>query len=488
MVHRLAIDVGSSSVKIHAGEYDDGRLAVEEIARMDNCTKWEDDRHVWDVDALTDALRDAIVDAAKRYGDVASIGIDATALDFGLLADGELLRNPYFYRDPALWTTEDEVAELISDRRAFELTGYNLTRAPMHYQAHADREWFERADTLVPLPQLLGYELGGDAVTERSYAMTLQMFDIQSLSWADELIEAIGFPRHVLEDPVPAGTQAGSMETAETPLDDGPEIVLPPSHDTAAAVGSLPLSADNNAFLCTGSWFIPGLELPEPIVTDEVFEAGGSNEVGVEGTVRFLRNLPGFSLLELCREQWAAEGNTADYEPLLKQAASIGTDVSLVDPRAGTFVDAQFEGDVEERIRTFCERTDQRPPADEYETTACILTSLAAGTAIVLEQLIAVADESVDRIHLGGGGVRNELFCQQFANAIGLPVHAGPTEATAIGNLLVQLRSGGEIDGIDEGRRIVAETFDVTEYEPTDEGEWASVRERFQDVAERANA
>ena len=486
MANRLAIDVGSSSVKIHAGEYVDGNLTFEEIARLDNCTTWEGDRHVWDVAALTASLREAIVDVAQRDGDVASIGIDATALDFGLLADGELLRNPYFYRDPSLWTTEEEAAACCSERRAFELTGYNLSRGPVHYQAHANPELFEQADTLVPLPQLLGYELGGEPVTELSYAMTLQMFDIQSLRWADELIEALGFPRHVLEEPVPAGTHAGTMDPTDTLLETGPDIILPPSHDTASAVGSLPLTDANNAFLATGSWFIPGLELPEPIVTDEVFEIGGSNEVGVEGTTRFLRNLPGFSLLELCREQWEAAGETYAYEPLLKQAAEIGTDVALIDPRDGQFIDAQFEGDVEERVREYCERTGQRPPEDEFETTACLLVSLAAGTAIVLDELIDVADETVDRIHLGGGGVRNELFCQQFASAIGRPVHAGPTEATALGNLLVQMRSAGEIADLDEGRDLIAEAFDVTKYEPSEQSEWSAVTERLESVAAKA--
>jgi rhamnulokinase len=407
------------------------------------------------------------------------VGIDATALDFGLLGDGELLRNPYFYRDPSLWTTEEEVAKLCSERRAFHLTGYNLTRGPMHYQAKAAPELFERADTLVPLPQLLSYELGADPMTELSYAMTLQMFDVQSLSWADELIEAIGFPREVLEDPVPAGTVAGTVDTDGTDLEEGPDVVLPPSHDTAAAVGSLPLSEANNAFLCTGSWFIPGLELPEPLVTDEVFEIGGSNEVGVEGTVRFLRNLPGFSLLELCREQWEAEGKTYEYEPLLAGAADVGTETPLIDVRDGLFVDAQFEGDVEERIHTYRDRTGQTPPIDEFEVTNCILVSLAAGTAVVLDQLIDVADETVDRIHLGGGGVRNDLFCQMFASAIDRPVHAGPTEATALGNLLVQMRSADEIGDIAAGRAIVREEFDVDVYEPRNRDAWAEVRERL---------
>jgi rhamnulokinase len=481
MSYRLAIDIGSSSVKIHAGEYDSGELAFQEVARLDNGTTWEENRHVWDVQTLTESLRDAIVEAVGRYDDVDSIGIDATALDFGLLADGELLRNPYFYRDPSLWSTTEKVAERCSERLAFQLTGYNMSRGPMHFQVQAAPEVFEQADTAIPLPQLLSYELGASQSTEKSYAMTLQMFDIQSQTWADELISAIGFPRDILSDPLPPGTVIGSVNTTDTDLDDGPDIILPPSHDTASAVGGLPLSESNNAFLCTGSWFIPGLEVTEPIVTDEVFDIGGSNEIGVEGTTRFLRNLPGFSLLELCRDQWKAKGKTYEYDRLLKGAAQIGTDTPLIDTRDDLFVEAQFEGNVRERIRTYCERTNQQPPADEFEVTACILMSLVANTAIVLDQLIDIADETVERVHLAGGGVRNELFCQLFASAIDRPVHAGPTEATALGNLFVQMRTAGEINGIEEGREIVSKQFEITEYKPKNQREWTKVRDRLRD-------
>ncbi len=478
MGHRLAVDVGSSSVKIHAGEYEDGEVTFEEVSRLDNETTWEDGRHVWDVPALTEKLREQVAAAVKRYGDVASVGIDATAMDFGLVADGELLRNPYFYRDPSLWSTMDEVTERCSAWRAFHLTGYNGPAGPMHYQCREAPELFERADTIVPLPQLLSYELGASPSCERSYAMTLRLFDIRSVTWADEVIEAIGFPRDLLPETDPAGTVVGTIDLPEA----SPEVVLPPSHDTASAVGALPLSTANNAFLCTGSWFIPGLELPEPLVTDAVYDAGGSNEVGVEGTVRFLRNLPGFSLLEHCRDRWAEEGKTHEYEPLFEGAADLGLDGPVVDVREDPFVQAQFDGDVEERVRAYCERTGQTPPGDEFETTNCLMVSLAAGAALVLETLLDVAGQDVDRIHLGGGGVRNELFCQLFASAVGRPVHAGPTEATALGNYLVQLRSAGEITDLSEGRELVRETAPVTEYELRNERAWASILNRVRDA------
>lgn len=481
MPHRLAIDVGSSSVKIHAGSLTDGELTFEPVTRLDNETTWEDDRHVWDIPALTAGLREGIASASEEYGDIVSVGIDSTALDFGLLADGELVRNPYFYRDPSLWSELDRTTDRCSERRAFHLTGYNGAPGPIHYQYNEAPELFEDADTIVPLPQLLGHQLGGTAETERSYAMTFQVFDIRSGTWADELIDVLGLPRNLFADPVPAGTVAGSVDPTGP---DGiePDIVLPPSHDTASAVGALPLTEENNAWLCTGSWFIPGLELPDPIVTDEVYDAGGSNEVGVEDRIRFMRNLPGFSLLEHCRDEWREAGKTYEYEPLLDRVEEPDADVPVIDIRSDAFLDAQFDGDVQTRVREVCERTGQTPPDDEFETTNCLLVSLAAGSALVLDRLLSVADERVDRVHLGGGGVRNEPFCQLFASAMGRPVHAGPTEATALGNLLVQLRTGGEISDIEAGRELVAEQFPVTEYDPQNQATWATIRERIESL------
>lgn len=478
MEHRLAIDVGSSGVKIYAGRLTDGRLHFEQIAHLDNATEWQNDRHVWNIQALTQNLREEIMRATTRYDGVASVGIDATALDFGLLADGELLQDPYFYRDPSLWSVTDAVTDRCSARRSFHLTGYNGPPGPQYYQLREDPELFEQADTLVPLPGLLSHQLGGEAATETSYAMTLRLLDIRSRDWADELIDALGFPRGLLQDPVPPGTTVGSVDGIEGE----PEIVLPASHDTASAVGALPLSSANNAFLCTGSWFIPGLELPEPIVTDEVFDSGGSNEIGVEGTVRFLRNLPGFSLLEHCRDQWRETDATHEYEPLFERASELPVDGPIVDIRDDAFVKAQFHGEVAERVRDYCERTGQRPPEDEFEMTRCLLVSLAVGSAIVVDRLIDLADEEVDRIHLGGGGVRNELFCSMFASAVGRPVRAGPTEATALGNLLYQLRSASEISDFEAGRELVMDRFSLTTYEPRNASMWESLRERVHDL------
>jgi len=478
MEHRLAIDVGSSGVKVYAGNVVDGRLQFEQIARMDNATDWQNGRHVWDIGTLTDRLREEIARATAQYDTVASVGIDATALDFGLLADGELLRNPYFYRDPSLWTATEAVTDRCSARESFHLTGYNGPPGPLYYQFQEAPEVFKKADTLVPLPGLLSHQLGGEAATETSYAMTLRLLDIRSRDWAEGLINAIGFPRELLQEPVPPGNTVGSV----TGVDGDPEIVLPASHDTASAVGALPLTSANNAYLCTGSWFIPGLELPDPIVTDEVFDAGGSNEVGIEGTVRFLRNLPGFSLLEHCREQWRETGATYEYTPLFERVADLPVGGPIVDIRDNAFVEAQFGGNVEEHVRNYCERTGQQPPEDEFEMTRCLLLSLAVGSAIVVDRLIDLAGEEVDQIHLGGGGVRNELFCSMFASAVDRPVKAGPTEATALGNILYQLRSGGEIPDFETGRELVTDRFSLTTYEPQNASTWARLREQVREL------
>lgn len=475
MSHRVAVDVGSSTVKLHVCSYSGDELAFEEVHRFDTATTWDDDRHVWNVEALLENVRRGLRHAEERYGSVDSVGIDATAGDFGLLADGELLQDPYFYRDPAVWSTMDEVADRISERESFHLTGYNGVAGPIHYQHQQHPKLFERADTLVPLPQLLSFELGGRACSETSFATTLRTFDIRSRTWVTDIFDVLGLSTDVLPPVEPAGTTVGTVDS----FGSQPEIVLPPSHDTASAVGALPLTAENNAFLATGSWFIPGLELDQPVVTDEAYRAGASNEMGVAGTVRFLHNLPGFSLLEHCRDRWKDEGRTYEYDRLLDSAAALEPDGPLVDVDDDLFMAAQFEGDVESKIRTYCGRTDQPIPESEAEVANCLLVSLAARSALALETLLSVADQTVDRVHLGGGGARNELFCRLFASAVDRPVYAGPTEATALGNVLAQLRAADDIAGVDAGRTLVEQTFDIAKYLPTDRAAWQSIRERM---------
>jgi rhamnulokinase len=480
----LAIDVGSSTVTLQAGMIENGRLSIEAVHRFPNRTVNVDGRHVWDMDALVEGIVTGLERAEAQVGAVDTLAIDSTAGDFGLLADDELLYEPYFYRDPDLWSTMDELAERMPDVEMFLETGYHGAPGPYHYQTRRHGDAFERADTLVGLPQLLCSELGGEPITEESFATTLRVFDIRSRSWATNLLDRLDLPSDVLPRVEPAGASVGTVDEGVAPnVESDPTIVLPPSHDTASAVGALPLSAANNAFLCTGSWFIPGLELSEPVVTEDAYHTPASNEVGVDGNVRFLHNIPGFSLLEHCRSRWESEGRTSEYEPLLAAAEEVGPDDPLIDVDAAVFMDAQFDGGVEDAIESYCERTDQPVPREEGAITSCLLTSLAAKSAVIVEDLLDLVGTEVERVHLGGGGVRNELFCRRFAAAVGLPVHAGPTEATAIGNVLSQLQYAGEIDDFAEGREYVEATADMAVYEPANENEdgetWMDITERL---------
>jgi rhamnulokinase len=476
----VAVDVGSSAVKLQVGTIEDGRLSVETIHQFPNRTTDQDGRHVWDVEALVEGIVAGLERTEAQVGPIDTLAIDSTAVDFGLLADGELLYDPYFYRDPDLWSTMDDLAERVPEVEMFLETGYLGAPGPYHYQTLRHNSAFERADTLVGLPQLLSYELGGDPVVEESFATTLRVFDIRSRSWATDLLERLDLPGDVLPQVEPAGTPVGTVGDDVAPdTESEPTIVLPPSHDTASAVGALPLTAANNAFLCTGSWFIPGLELPDPVVTEEAYHTPASNEVGVEGSVRFLHNIPGFSLLEHCRSSWEAQGRTVEYESLLAAAGEVDPDGPLIDVDADAFMDAQFEGGVEEAIESYCRRTDQPIPEGEAAVTSCILTSLAAKSAVVLEDLLDLVGTTVERVHLGGGGVRNELFCRRFASAIGMPVHAGPAEATAIGNVLSQLKYTGDVEDFEDGRGYVKATAEMTTYEPTDEETCTDVTEQL---------
>jgi rhamnulokinase len=258
-------------------------------------------------------------------------------------------------------------------------------------------------------------------------------------------------------------------------------LVSPASHDTAAAVAGLPLTADNRVFLSTGTWFLLGVELDEPNLTTEAFEIGASNELGSEGTTRFLKNINGFFLLEECREAWKETDEAVSYGDLMTAAHDSEPFGALIDPDDSMF---DIEGEMPTRIRAYCERTDQPPPRTAGETVRCILESLTLKTAITLDELLDVAGVSADRIHVGGGGIRNELFCRMLTAATDRTVHAGPADATAIGNLLTQAIARGTVGSIDQGRRMVEQERRPTVYEPQRGAEWAAAEDRMRRVLE----
>ncbi|MDS0223060.1 rhamnulokinase [Haloarcula sp. S1AR25-5A] len=477
----VAIDIGASGGTVFLGEVTQSSFAVREVHRFDNRPVERDGRYVWDVAALVDHIGDGIRAADDHANGVDTVGIDTWGLDFGLLADGELLRDPVSYRDPESTATREEVFDAVGKRRLFDATGITNWNTPntlwqLHTIAEREPELLEASDGLLMMPQLLSARIGGEPAGEMTIASTTQMVDPERRAWATDLLDELSVPTDILPPLSEAGQRLGTVDDdVVSGLSSTPEIVTPASHDTAAAVAGLPLVEDA-AFLNTGSWFVLGVERDEPVRTDAAFEHAVSNELGVDGTVRLLKNINGFFMLEECREAWREAGQPVDYETLLSAAEKAQPRTALVDTDAEAF---GIDEPMPDQIRTYCRQTDQPVPTGQGGIVRCLLDSLAAKTALELDALAAVVDEPPARIVLGGGGVRNELFCQLLADATDRPVSTGPIEATAVGNVLTQAVAAGTVPDIETGRQLVESAFETTTYEPRAAGEWAETKDRL---------
>lgn len=485
----VAIDIGASGGTVFLGEVTPSSFDVREVHRFDNRPVERDGRYVWDVDALVDHIGDGIRAADNDADDLDTVGIDTWGLDFGLLADGELLRDPVSYRDPESTATREQVFDAVGKRRLFDATGITNWNTPntlwqLHTIAKREPELLERSDGLLMMPQLLSARIGGQPAGEVTIASTTQMVDPERRTWATDLLDELSVPTALLPDLAEPGQRLGPVDDEVVrELSSTPEIVTPASHDTAAAVAGLPL-AEGTAFLNTGSWFILGIERDEPVRTDAAFEQAVSNELGVDGTVRVLKNINGFFMLEECREAWREAGEPADYETLLSAAEEAPPRTALVDTDADTF---GIDEPMPDQIRAYCRRTDQPVPTGQGGIVRCLLDSLAAKTALELDALAAIAEDPLSRIVLGGGGVRNELFCQLLADATDRPVSTGPVEATAVGNVLTQAVATGTVPDIETGRQLVESAFETTTYEPQAGGEWADAKDRLAALADASS-
>jgi rhamnulokinase len=480
-MNHVAIDIGASGGTVFVGEVTQSSFAVQEVYRFDNRPVERNGRYVWDVDALVDHIRDGIRAADDEADSLDTVGIDTWGLDFGLLADGELLRDPVSYRDPESTATREQVFEAVGKRRLFDATGITNWNTPntlwqLHTVAEREPELLERSDGLLMMPQLLSARIGGQPAGDVTIASTTQMVDPEARTWATDLLAELSVPTDLLPTLSEPGQRLGTVDDAVVSgLSSTPEIVTPASHDTAAAVAGLPLTGDA-AFLNTGSWFVLGVERHEPVRTDAAFEHAVSNELGVDGTVRLLKNINGFFLLEECREAWREAGKPVDYGELLSAAEEAPPRTALVDTDADTF---GIDEPMPDQIRAYCRRTDQPVPTEQGGIVRCLLDSLAAKTALQLDALGAIVENPPSRIVLGGGGVRNELFCQLLADATDRPVSTGPVEATAVGNVLTQAVAAGTVPDIETGRQLVESVFETTTYEPRASDEWDRAKDRL---------
>jgi rhamnulokinase len=483
MAVMAAVDLGAQSGRVAVGRFDGERLSVTEVHRFPNTPIRVRGTLHWDILRLFHDVLEGLRAAGREAGRIDSVAVDSWGVDFGLIdRKGRLVQNPVNYRDPRRADAVKHVLERVPARELYERTGIQLmpinTVFELGAMAAEDDPALASADTLLLVPDLMNFWLCGARTSELTNATTTQCWDPRSGAWATDLLERLDIPSRLLPEVVQPGTRLGplSPEVAEETRLGDPAVVAGATHDTGSAVASVPFGAPTSAFISAGTWSLVGLEVREPVITDAAFAANLTNEGGVGGTFRLLRNVTGLWLLHECRRAWELEGHNYSFDQLIALAKQAPALRSFIEPNDPAFADP---GDMPARVRAFCAHTGQAEPTEPGAVVRCVLESLALKHAQTIDLLASVTGTSPGEIHIVGGGARNELLCRWTADASALPVHAGPEEATVLGNLLVQAMSLGEIPSLAQAREIVSASVAPTTYEPNDTAAWREAHDRF---------
>ncbi|MET9154846.1 rhamnulokinase family protein [Streptomyces griseoflavus] len=456
-----AVDLGASSGRVMVGHVGPGSLELTEAHRFPNRPVRMPEGLRWDVLGLYAG----VLDGLRAAGAVDSVGVDSWAVDYGLLdADGALLGNPVHYRDSRTDGVAEKVWAAVPPEELYAATGLQYAPFNTLYQLTAARgsAQLAHAEGLLLIPDLLAYWLTGERGTELTNASTTQLIDPRTRDWAHGVAERLGIDLGMFAPLRRPGDPAGVLRPEvleETGLAGPVPVTAVCSHDTASAVAAVPADGERFAYICTGTWSLAGLELDGPVLTEESRAANFTNELGLDGTVRYLRNIMGLWLLQECLRAWGEP----DLGALLLDAAEVPALRSVVDAGDAAFL---APGRMPERIAGACRDSGQPVPATRAEVTRCILDSLALAHRRAVEDAQRLAGRSADVVHIVGGGTRNALLCQLTADACGLPVVSGPTEAAALGNVLVQARAHGMVGDLAGMRRLLTRTQPLTRYEP----------------------
>lgn len=436
-----AVDLGATSGRVMIGRVGPGMLALEPVARFPNGPVQRGDGWHWDFDALFGHVVTGLADAVAAEPRVAGIGIDSWAVDYGLLRDGALRAEPFHYRDERTAEGVASVHALVPFADLYQRNGLQHLPFNTLYQFAAEAR-LDEAETALLIPDLVAHLLTGERIAERTNASTTGLLDVRTGEWDLPLAARLGIPVHILPPLVDPGTRVGALTPTLADRIGAPlEVVTVGSHDTASAVVAVPLSTPNAAYISCGTWGLVGLELDAPIVTDAAREANFTNERGVDGRVRFLHNVTGLWLLSETVRAWEREdGAPMDLPDLLAAAARTDAPAVLFDANNPSL---SGPGDMPGRIATLLRASGGAAPEGRAAFARVIVESIAAAFADAVRTAARLADREVDSIHIVGGGALNELLCQATADRSGLPVLAGPVEATALGNVLVQARAHG---------------------------------------------
>lgn len=465
-----AVDIGASSGRVILGRVTDSGVALETVHRFPNGVVELDGGLRWDFDALfaevLNGLAAAASTAAVQGETITSIGIDTWAVDYGLVnAKGELTAQPYSYRDDRSRAAVEPVHRKLDPARLYSTTGLQFLQFNTIYQLATERD-LDGVQALL-IPDLIAFLLTGQRRTESTNASTTGLFDAVAGEWATDLLTALRLPKKLFPPLIEPGETVGTLLPGiaqRTGLAQATKVVAVGSHDTASAVAAVPAREENFAYISSGTWSLVGLELEHPVLTEASREENFTNERGVDGTIRYLRNMGGLWLLSECQRTWAAEGYKPALADLLDAAAALPPGGPTINSDDSSFI---APDNMPARIRATVGHTGDVLPDDPSAVTRCILDSLATGYARTIAAAERLADRTVDVVHIVGGGSQNRLLCQLTADTTGKRVIAGPVEATAVGNVLVQARAAGHVSGgLPELRRLVAASHELQTFTP----------------------
>lgn len=479
----LALDLGAESGRALVGRLTADRLTLEPVHRFANVPVDVGATLRWDVDDLWLQVRSAL---ARIDAPLAAIGVDTWGCDHGLLDErGDLIELPYHYRDHRTDGVMDEVTAQLGRRRVYETTGVQFLPFNSLFQlAAAARERpssLDRAAHFLTMPDLLNHRLTGRIACEYTNATTTQCVDARSRSWALALLADLGLPTHIFGPIVEPGTVLGPLRpSAGGPA--GVPVIAPACHDTGSAVAAVDATG-GTAFLSSGTWSLLGVEVPGPVITDRGADLNLTNEGGVCGTTRLLRNIGGLWLLQSCRRDWAADRREVSYDALASAAAGAQAFGAVVDPDDPSFLNPPR---MTTAIVEYCRRTGQEPPATPAAFARTIFESLALAYRLVIEWLEEVSGRTIRTIRVIGGGAQNALLNQLTADATGRDVLAGPTEATALGNIAMQMLATGHVTSLASARDIIDRSFPARRFAPVDSDRWERHYRVFRDVRGRA--
>ena len=461
-----AVDLGATSGRVILAHVGRDELRMQTVARFANGPIEHADGLHWNVSALVEHALAGLAEALAIEPDVRSIGIDSWAVDYGLLADGRLLDEPFHYRDSRTARGVAAVHARVSPEELYQRTGLQFLPFTTLYQFAADARLAE-ADRALLIADLFGYGLTGTAVAERTNASTTGLLSVTSGQWDDELLATLGIPRSLLPELVDPGTPLGALSPEIAVRLGAPAtlgVTAVGSHDTASAVVAVPALGDDFAYISCGTWGLVGVELERPVLGEESRAANFTNEGGVDGRIRFLHNVMGLWLLSESVRTWEAAGESIDLTELIARAGELPPGGPIFDANDPRFL---APGDIPARIQQWCVEHDVAAPEGRVAVTRCIIESLAAAFADAVHTAARLSGRTLSVIHLVGGGALNTLLCQLTADRAGMPVVAGPVEATAVGNVLVQARALGAVSGSLEAlRSLVARAFTPTVYRP----------------------